>query len=55
VCSCSQVGEGNILKAIEAGCTNFTELCNSTGAGLGCGSCKTEVRELLTNAEATIK
>src|SRR5690606_9780526 len=26
VCSCSQVGVGNIREAIEAGCTNFTEL-----------------------------
>ncbi|MFB9054336.1 molybdopterin-dependent oxidoreductase [Formosa undariae] len=49
VCSCSQVGEGNINDAISKGCTNFTELCNQTGAGLGCGSCKTEVREILNN------
>ncbi len=49
VCSCSQVGEGNINEAITNGCTNFTELCNQTGAGLGCGSCKTEVREILNN------
>ncbi|WP_299778576.1 nitrate reductase [uncultured Formosa sp.] len=49
VCSCSQVGEGNITEAINNGCTNFTELCNQTGAGLGCGSCKTEVREILNN------
>lgn len=49
VCSCSQVGVGNIREAIEAGCSNFKELCNKTGAGLGCGSCKTEVRELLMN------
>ena len=51
VCSCSQVGAGNIEDAIAKGCTNFTELCNSTGAGLGCGSCKTEVREILNNAK----
>ncbi|MBU3821658.1 molybdopterin-dependent oxidoreductase [Flavobacteriaceae bacterium XHP0103] len=51
VCSCSQVGAGNIEEAIEAGCTDFTELCNKTGAGLGCGSCKTEVRELLNNSK----
>ncbi|QDO93881.1 molybdopterin-dependent oxidoreductase [Formosa sediminum] len=49
VCSCSQVGEGNITEAIQNGCTNFTELCNQTGAGLGCGSCKTEVKEILNN------
>ncbi|AUC76990.1 nitrate reductase [Olleya sp. Bg11-27] len=51
VCSCSQIGEGNIEEAIAKGCTDFTELCNITGAGLGCGSCKTEVREILNNAK----
>ncbi|MCF7560998.1 molybdopterin-dependent oxidoreductase [Sabulilitoribacter multivorans] len=51
VCSCSQVGSGNIEEAIKDGCVNFTELCNKTGAGLGCGSCKTEVREILNNAK----
>ncbi|MBD0832733.1 nitrate reductase [Aestuariibaculum sediminum] len=49
VCSCSQVGEGNIEETIKSGCVDFTELCNKTGAGLGCGSCKTEVREILSN------
>lgn len=48
VCSCSQVGSGNIEEAIKSGVTNFTELCNTTGAGLGCGSCKTEVKELIS-------
>ncbi len=50
ICSCSQVGEGNIKEAIKGGCTNFTELCNLTGAGIGCGSCKTQVREILLKA-----
>ena len=54
VCSCSQVGEGNIEEEITKGCTNFTELCNKTGAGLGCGSCKTEVREILNNAKVGV-
>ena len=47
ICSCSQVGEGNLQEAIASGCSNFTDLCKQTGAGLGCGSCKTEVREIL--------
>ena len=51
VCSCSQVGSGNIEDAIKSGTTDFTELCNSTGAGLGCGSCKTEVKELLAKCK----
>ena len=54
VCSCSQVGEGNLEEAISKGCTNFTKLCNLTGAGLGCGSCKTEIREILNNAKVTV-
>jgi ferredoxin-nitrate reductase len=54
VCSCSQVGSGNIEEAIAGGCTNFTELCNKTGAGLGCGSCKTEVREILNSVKVGV-
>jgi ferredoxin-nitrate reductase len=51
VCSCSQVGQGNIEEAIKGGVTNFTELCKTTGAGLGCGSCKTEVKEILAKCK----
>lgn len=47
ICSCSQVGEGNLTEAIKGGCKDFTALCKSTGAGLGCGSCKPEVRDIL--------
>jgi len=49
ICSCSQVGEGNLIETIKGGCTEFTELCKTTGAGLGCGSCKPEVRDVLKN------
>lgn len=47
ICSCSQVGEGNVIDAIVGGCSDFSELCSQTGAGLGCGSCKPEVKLLL--------
>ncbi|WP_396635765.1 molybdopterin-dependent oxidoreductase [Maribacter sp. R77961] len=47
VCSCSQVGEGNVLDAIANGCSDFNTLCAETGAGLGCGSCKPEIKVLL--------
>lgn len=47
VCSCSQVGEGNLIEEIKKGCKDFNQLCSSTGAGLGCGSCKPEVHEIL--------
>ncbi len=51
VCSCSQVGSGNIEATIKSGVTDFTTLCKTTGAGLGCGSCKTEVKELLAKTK----
>jgi len=47
ICSCSQVGEGNVIDAIVGGCSDFNKLCAETGAGLGCGSCKPEVKILL--------
>ena len=54
VCSCGQVGLGNLQEAIASGQTDFTALCQQTGAGLGCGSCKTEIRELLKKQVALI-
>jgi len=51
VCSCNNVGEGNLRKAIEEGCTQLTNLCQTTGAGMGCGSCKPEVKALLEKKE----
>jgi ferredoxin-nitrate reductase len=47
VCSCNQVGEDNIAMAVQAGCHDFRQLCKQTGAGLGCGSCKPEVKKIL--------
>lgn len=47
VCSCSQVGEGNLIETIANGCDAFSKLCSETGAGLGCGSCKPEIQEIL--------
>ncbi len=47
VCSCNNVGDGNLKMAIEKGCRDLKELCNITGAGTGCGSCKPEVKQIL--------
>lgn len=54
VCSCSQVGEGNIVEAIQNGCTEFSKLCSETGGGLGCGSCKPEIKDILNSQLATV-
>lgn len=48
VCSCNNVGQGNIEKKIEEGQQNLDALCLATGAGSGCGSCKPEVKRILT-------
>jgi len=47
ICSCNQVGEGNLKKLIDGGCSTLNELCQNSGAGLGCGSCKPEIHRLL--------
>lgn len=47
VCVCNSVGEGNLINKIKSGCKNFSQLCNETGAGTGCGSCKMEVKSIL--------
>jgi ferredoxin-nitrate reductase len=54
VCTCNQVGDGNLKKLIEGGCTSLPELCQTSGAGLGCGSCKPEIQRMLKELE-TIK
>jgi ferredoxin-nitrate reductase len=51
VCSCNNVGRGNIEAEIKAGITDLSLLCQATGAGTGCGSCKPEVKAIL---EATL-
>lgn len=47
ICSCNNVGSGNITKQMDAGCIDFGELCSLTGAGMGCGSCRPEVKRIL--------
>ena len=47
ICSCNNVGEGNIEAKIKAGCNELKELCQLTGAGMGCGSCRSEVKSIL--------
>lgn len=47
LCSCNQVGEGNISRLVEEGCTSLAEICQASGAGLGCGSCKPEIQRII--------
>lgn len=47
VCSCNNVGEGNLVNKIQEGCKDHLQLCQLTGAGMGCGSCRPEVKAIL--------
>lgn len=47
VCSCNNVGKGNLENAINSGCKDLARLCQKTGAGMGCGSCRPEVKIIL--------
>ncbi|NJN32992.1 MAG: NAD(P)/FAD-dependent oxidoreductase [Saprospiraceae bacterium] len=49
VCSCNNIGQGNLEAKIASGCSDFTVLCAETGAGMGCGSCRMEVKNILHN------
>ncbi|GAA4429031.1 hypothetical protein GCM10023188_13950 [Pontibacter saemangeumensis] len=47
VCSCNNVGSENIRQKVTEGCTDLKTLCAQTGAGMGCGSCRPEVKQIL--------
>ncbi len=47
ICSCNQVGQGNIQKLIDTGCLDMDQIMRSTGAGTGCGSCRPEIKRML--------
>lgn len=46
ICSCHQVGEGNLQQKIREGCDDLKILCSTTGAGTGCGSCRPQVQRI---------
>ncbi|MCR5887320.1 molybdopterin-dependent oxidoreductase [Hymenobacter sp. J193] len=54
VCSCNNVGRDNLRQAIGAGCETLKELCATTGAGTGCGSCRPEVQQILAAELVTL-
>lgn len=48
ICSCHKVTEGTLRSAIVAGADSLDMLADATKAGTGCGSCKTELSQLIT-------
>ncbi len=55
VCSCSNVGEGNLLNKINEGCRDLLQLCQLSGAGTGCGSCRSEVKAIFERETVSVK
>lgn len=54
ICSCNNVGEGNIVNKINEGCKDLLQLCQLSGAGMGCGSCRSEVKKILAQSSQPI-
>jgi nitrite reductase (NADH) large subunit len=47
VCNCNKVTENGLREAIACGATSVEALSLATRAGTGCGSCKTELSQIL--------
>ncbi|HEU5148251.1 MAG TPA: molybdopterin-dependent oxidoreductase [Chryseosolibacter sp.] len=54
VCACNQVGEGNLNDLISNGLSTLADVCERSGAGLGCGSCKPEIQQLLARKQGWV-
>jgi len=52
ICNCNGVSESRICDAIAAGATSVEALGLATRAGTGCGSCKTELAQILKKQAA---
>ncbi|MEM7739863.1 MAG: molybdopterin-dependent oxidoreductase [Pseudomonadota bacterium] len=53
ICSCLGVGRNTIREAIKKGASNPTLIGECTGAGTNCGSCRSELRQMLEDANVT--
>ena len=48
VCSCMQVGIKTIRKSIDSGCNTVQDVGDSCGAGTQCGTCRSDIRRMLS-------
>jgi assimilatory nitrate reductase catalytic subunit len=54
VCACFAVGRNTILAAAVDGCRTVEAIGRRLNAGTNCGSCRSEIRELLSRAGAAV-
>lgn len=47
ICNCHKVTEETIVQCINAGAASVDEVCAQTRAGSGCGSCRSDVSQLV--------
>lgn len=50
ICNCNGVSKAKIVEAVKSGCRSLKSLCDTTRAGTGCGSCKSQVEDILAFA-----
>jgi len=50
VCYCHQIGDNEILEAIQAGCASVSAIGEATRAGTNCGNCQPRIAAMLQRA-----
>ncbi|WP_339897489.1 nitrite reductase large subunit NirB [uncultured Gilvimarinus sp.] len=49
LCSCLDVSKGDIVEAVQGGCTDMGGIKSCTGATTGCGGCTALVKQVMDN------
>ena len=49
ICLCEGVSDRDVQSAVGRGCRSVADLSRSNGAGSGCGSCHSQLRELIAH------
>ena len=47
ICQCRGISEGMIRRCVRRGACRMSQVARTTGAGVGCGYCRTAVREVI--------
>ncbi len=54
VCVCEAVTDHEVRKVVEAGAASVSEVMRCTRAGTRCGSCRTELAEMVAAATPNV-
>ncbi len=54
VCSCHKVSDKTLRAAVEGGADSLEALCAATRAGTGCGSCRSELGQLISTLKKPV-